>query len=60
MSRKGNPYDNAPKESFFWLIKVEHVYKRSFATLTQAAASLKKWFDYYNSHCIRRRFADRE
>ena len=49
MSRKGNPYDNAPMESFFRLLKVEHVYKRSFATLTQAAASLKKWFDYYNS-----------
>ena len=39
MSRKGNPYDNAPMESFFRLLKVEHVYKRSFATLTQAAAS---------------------
>ena len=49
MSRKGNQYDNAPMESFFRLLKVEHVYKRSFATLTQAAASLKKWFDYYNS-----------
>ena len=49
MSRKGNPYDNAPMESFFRLLKVEHVYKRSFATLTQAAVSLKKWFDYYNS-----------
>lgn len=49
MSRKGNPYDNAPMESFFRLLKVEHVYKRYFATLTQAAASFKKWFDYYNS-----------
>ena len=49
MSRKGNPYDNAPMESFFRLLKVEHVYKRSYATLTQAAASLKKWFEYYNS-----------
>ena len=49
MSRKGNPYDNAPMESFFRLLKVEHVYKRSFASLTQAATSLKKWFDYYNS-----------
>lgn len=48
MSRKGNPYDNAPMESFFRLLKVEHVYKRSFATIEQAAASLRKWFDYYN------------
>jgi len=49
MSRKGNPYDNAPMESFFRLLKVEHVYKRSFAAIAQAAVSLKKWFDYYNS-----------
>jgi len=48
MSRKANPYDNAPMESFFRLLKVEHVYKRTFATLGQAAGSLQKWFDYYN------------
>lgn len=52
MSRKGNPYDNAPMESFFRLLKVEHVYKRSFSTTEQAASSLRHWFDYYN---IRRR-----
>jgi putative transposase len=52
MSRKGNPYDNAPMESFFRLLKVEHVYKRSFSTIEQAASSLRCWFDYYN---IRRR-----
>lgn len=49
MSRKGNPYDNAPMESFFRLLKVEHVYKRSFATIEQAAASLAKWIEYYNT-----------
>ena len=49
MSRKANPYDNAPMESFFKLLKVEHVYKRSFATIAQAAYSLKRWFDYYNN-----------
>jgi putative transposase len=48
MSRKGNPYDNAPMESFFRLLKVEHVYKRYFATIEHAASSLQKWFDYYN------------
>ena len=52
MSRKANPYDNAPIESFFKLLKGEHVYKRSFATLEQAAYSLQKWFEYYN--CRRR------
>jgi putative transposase len=52
MSRKGNPYDNAPMESFFRLLKVEHVKKRFFATLGQAALSIQSWFEYYN---IRRR-----
>lgn len=49
MSRKGTPYDNAPMESFFHLFKVEHVKKRSFATIKQAASSFKNWFDYYNT-----------
>lgn len=49
MSRKGNPYDNAPMESFFHLFKVEHVKKRCFGTISQAAASFKNWFDYYNT-----------
>lgn len=49
MSRKGTPYDNAPMESFFHLFKVEHVKKRSFTTIEQAAVSFKDWFDYYNT-----------
>jgi len=49
MSRKGNPYDNAPMESFFSRFKVEHVKKRFFATIEQAAASFQKWFEYYNT-----------
>ncbi len=52
MSRKGNPYDNAPMESFFRLLKVEHVKKRSFPTIDRATSSIGKWLDYYN---IRRR-----
>ena len=46
MSRKGNPYDNAPMESFFRLLKVEHVKKRSFSSINQAAGG---WMDYYNT-----------
>jgi putative transposase len=52
MSRKGNPYDNAPMESFFHLLKVEHVNKRCFSTLKEAVISINKWFTYY---IIRRR-----
>jgi len=47
MSRKGNPYDNAPMESFFHLLKVEHANKRYFSTLKEAAISINKWFVYY-------------
>ena len=47
MSRKGNPYDNAPMESFFRLLKVEHVYKRCFSTLKEASICINKWFAYY-------------
>jgi len=49
MSRKGNPYDNAPIESFFHLLKGEHVKKCYFATIGQADASFKNWLDYYNT-----------
>jgi len=52
MSRKGNPYDNAPMESFFHLLKVEHVNKRCFSTINEAAFSINKWFTYY---IVRRR-----
>ncbi len=49
MSRKGNPYDNAPMESFFRILKAELIYKRNFTTIAQAASSLQSWFVYYNT-----------
>ena len=52
MSRKGNPYDNAPMESFYRILKAEYIYKRSFITIEQAVSGLRNWIDYYN---IRRR-----
>jgi transposase InsO family protein len=49
MSRKGNPYDNAPMESFFQTMKTEYVYKRYFQSIEQAERGLKQWIDiYYN------------
>jgi len=47
MSRKGNPYDNAPMESFFGSLKTEHVHKKHFSSLAEAKLSIKKWLDYY-------------
>jgi len=49
MIRTGNPYDNAPMESFFQTLKTEHIYKQSFQSIEQAAVSLRHWIDvYYN------------
>lgn len=49
MSRKGNPYDNAPMESFFQTLKTEFVYKRYFQSIEQAQIGLKQWINiYYN------------
>ena len=47
MSRKGNPYDNAPMESFFKTLKTEWVYKKRYITMSQAAQSLVYYIDYY-------------
>jgi transposase InsO family protein len=43
MSAKGNCYDNAAMESFWSTLKLELVYRRSFATRAQARAAI---FDY--------------
>jgi len=49
MSRKGNPYDNSPMESFFQTLKTEFIYRQKFTTIEQAAFCLKQWIDvYYN------------
>jgi len=51
MSRVGNPYDNAPIESFFKSLKTEHVNKTRFISTEQAVASLRNWTDvYYNCY----------
>ena len=39
MSRKGDCYDNAPMESFYRTLKVEHVYWQDFATRAEAQRS---------------------
>jgi len=56
MSRKGNPYDNAPMESFFQTLKTECVYKQSFTTIEQASYGLKQWINMY-CNCRRRHSA---
>ena len=52
MSRKGNCYDNAAMESFWSTLKLELVYRRDFASHSQARSAL---FDYIEAFYNRQR-----
>jgi transposase InsO family protein len=52
MSRRGNCDDNAVMESFWSTLKLELVYRRSFATHSQARSEI---FDYIESFYNRQR-----
>jgi len=49
MSRKGNCYDNATMESFWSSLKLDLVYRRNFATRSQARRELFEYIEcFYN------------
>jgi transposase InsO family protein len=49
MSRSGNCYDNAAMESFWSTLKMELVYRRSFATRQQARQVIFEYIEvFYN------------
>lgn len=49
MSRKGDPYDNAPMESFYRTLKVELVYWEDYQTRCQARRSVIDYIErFYN------------
>jgi len=52
MSRKGNPYDNAPMESFYKTLKVEWVYWHNYHDMNEALSSLFYFIDVY--YCCKR------
>jgi putative transposase len=52
MSRKANCYDNATMESFWSTLKLELIYRRDFATRSQARTEI---FDYIESFYNRQR-----
>jgi putative transposase len=52
MSRKANCYDNATMESFWSTLKLELVYRRAFATRSQARTEI---FDYIEAFYNRQR-----
>jgi transposase InsO family protein len=49
MSHRGDCWDNAPAESFFHSLKVEHVYWHDYETRSAAMGSIFWWIEaYYN------------
>jgi transposase InsO family protein len=51
MSRRGNCWDNAPRESFFHTLKTERVHHRIYATKEQARRDLFAYIEgFYDSH----------
>jgi putative transposase len=49
MSRRGNCLDNAPMESFFGALKIEHVHHAHFRTRDEAKAALFEYIEvFYN------------
>lgn len=52
MSRKGNPYDNAPMESFFKTLKTEWTNWFSYRSMDEALSSLFYYIDVY--YCCKR------
>ena len=52
MSRRGDCYDNATMESFWSTLKLERIYRRCFATRSDATTTI---FDYIESFYNRTR-----
>ena len=51
MSRKANCWDNAVAESFFKTLKVERVYRQTYATRDHARIDIVNWMEgFYNRH----------
>lgn len=52
LSMKGCPYDNAVAEATYKLIKMEFVYPRRFATLSQLEIELERYLYWFNTKRI--------
>ena len=49
MSAKGTPYDNAPMESFFSILKTEELVLHPFLTMAQLRLVVEDFIAFYNS-----------
>ncbi|MBR5614405.1 MAG: IS3 family transposase, partial [Clostridia bacterium] len=52
MSRKGNPYDNALAENFFFILKTECVYRIKLKTYDEARLIIDEYIYFYNNERI--------
>jgi putative transposase len=60
MSRKANCWDNAVAESFFKTLKVERVYRQTYATRDQARIDIVNWMEgFYNRNRLHSSIAGR-
>jgi transposase InsO family protein len=50
MSRRANPLDNAPMESFFHTLKTELVHHRTYATRDEAKRDLFSYVEGFYNH----------
>ena len=55
MSRKGNPYDNAMAENFFYILKTECIYRHKPKTLKEASNLIDRYIHFYNHERIQNR-----
>lgn len=49
MSHTANPYDNAPMESFFSILKNEELNQHPRRSMAQTTTLIERFIDYYNT-----------
>ena len=52
MSRRGNPYDNAPAGNFFSILKTECINRQKISTFDEANTLIDDFIYFYNYHRI--------
>ncbi|MBQ4570905.1 MAG: IS3 family transposase [Bacilli bacterium] len=55
MSRKGNPLDDSPMESFHGILKKETLYNNYITSLENYIAIVEDWIEFYNTTRIKNR-----
>ena len=55
MSRKGNPLDDSPMESFHGILKKETLYNNYITNLENYIAIVEDWIEFYNTTRIKNR-----